>query len=144
MAQSVLGCLAILVYVINQKLFNLASGRFSGQVQKAATFFAIISQEWFLGRLLLFLPLKFMMGYTLYTNCLPYHCMLLLGWIIKLQLKQSSIFLDHRSTFHQKAKWSVLSEQYLTPGISFCLSHCFIDVKRHHGQNNSYKKKARN
>lgn len=67
MTQSVLGCLAVLVYVINQKLFNLASGRFSGQVQKAATFFAIISQEWFLGRLLLFLPLKFMIGYTLYT-----------------------------------------------------------------------------
>lgn len=66
MTQSV-GCLEILVYVINQKLFNLASGKFSGQVQKAATFFAILSQEWFLGCLLLFLPLKFMMGYTLYT-----------------------------------------------------------------------------
>lgn len=85
MTQSVLGCLEILVYVVKQKLFNLSSGRYSGQVQKAAIFFAIISQEWFLGCLLLFLPLKFMMVSPLYTlPSIPLFSFLL-GWIIKLQ-----------------------------------------------------------
>lgn len=50
-----LGCLQISsASAINPKHFNLVSGRFSGQGQKAATFIAKIAQEWPPGYLLIF------------------------------------------------------------------------------------------
>jgi hypothetical protein len=51
---AMVGCLEISsANATNPKLFNLTSGRYFGQGQKAATFFAKVSQEWSLDHLLI-------------------------------------------------------------------------------------------
>jgi hypothetical protein len=57
MAHSVLGYLEVSsADNIHLKLFNLASGKFLRQGQKANTFFAKTPQEWSLGHLLIVFP----------------------------------------------------------------------------------------